>query len=107
MLPPPSWQERLRERVLSLMSKRLAMQGGVALAALVLIGVWWFWQEGAFTRPEFEEVYVLVPDKVSQSAAIPIRLPEGVRFGVEEAARIITFDPELKGDWHLGDKEEK
>ncbi|MEK7173910.1 MAG: MG2 domain-containing protein, partial [Patescibacteria group bacterium] len=107
LLPSPSWQERLPEKLRQWMPKRIMVPGGILAGIIVLATVWWMWQSSTFTRPEFEEFYTLVPDKVSQSAAIPVRLPEGVRFGTAEAAAAISFDPELKGSWHAGTSEDQ
>jgi len=95
------------EQVKPWMTKKVVIRSGVILGAVLLAVVWQSWRGGKFVRPEFEEIYSLVPDKVSQSAAIPVRLPEGVRFAVAETAEAITFDPELKGDWYVGVEEDK
>lgn len=107
MLPAPRWWERAFEQVKPWMTKKVAIRSGAILGAILFAVMWQSWWGGKFVRPEFEEMYSLVPDKVSQSAAIPVRLPEGVRFAVAEAAGAITFDPELKGDWHAGAEEDK
>ncbi|PIQ68635.1 MAG: hypothetical protein COV91_03110 [Candidatus Taylorbacteria bacterium CG11_big_fil_rev_8_21_14_0_20_46_11] len=49
-----------------------------------------------------EEVYMLVRDKVSKSASVPITLPDGVSLTPEEAEASITFTPELNGRWVAG-----
>ncbi len=106
LLPAPRRWERVFEWAKPWMTKKVAVSGAV-LGAILLAVIWQGWRGGKFARPEFEEMYSLVPDKVSQSAAIPVRLPEGVRFAVAQAAEAIAFDPELKGDWHAGDEEDK
>ena len=55
-----------------------------------------------FLQREYEEIYALVPDKVSQSAAIIIHLPEGVKINIAEAKDKISFNPALEGEWSSG-----
>lgn len=55
-----------------------------------------------FLQPGYEEIYTLVPDKISHSAAIPIRLPEGIKINVAEAKEKISFNPVLMGVWSGG-----
>ncbi len=51
---------------------------------------------------QFANVYSFVPEKISRSAAIPIRIPEGV---TEEALRAsLTFNPEVDGSWRAEDE---
>jgi len=107
LLLAPRWWERGFEWIKPWMTKKVVIRSGVVLGAILLAVVWQGWRGGKFMRPEFEEMYSLVPDKVSQSAAILVRLPEGVRFAVAQAAEAITFDPEIKGDWHAGAEEDK
>lgn len=45
----------------------------------------------------YEEPYALVADKVSQSAAIMVRLPKGI--SVAEAADRVSFEPSIEGKW--------
>jgi len=74
------------------------------IAVILAIGGFFAYQKfygGTFQR-EFEEVYSLVPDKISQSAAIVVRLPEGVKVNIAEASEKISFDPALSGDWSEG-----
>ncbi len=46
---------------------------------------------------KFTNVYSFVPEKISQSAPIPVSLPEGVTE--EEARASVTFSPEIEGVW--------
>ena len=48
-------------------------------------------------RTEYFEVYRLVPEKISQSAAIPIYLPSGVESGYGQSH--IKLEPPLMGQW--------
>ncbi len=45
------------------------------------------------------EQYTLVPDKISESAAIPILLPEGSWVSNFDPAVSLHFSPEIKGRW--------
>ncbi len=51
---------------------------------------------------EYDEVYTLVPDKISQSAAIAMRLPRGIQVAVAEAKEKISFEPMIDGVWSPG-----
>lgn len=77
------------------------------ITAVILIGGILIYQKygGVFQR-EYEEIYTLVPDKISQSAAIVIRLPAGVKVNIAEAKEKITFNPTLAGDWSQGKSDE-
>jgi len=72
----------------------------IILATLVVLGgVFYFWQKRVpeLVGPVYGEVYRLVDDKISQSAAIVLNLPEGVNR--EDAKKNIKFYPEIKGNW--------
>ena len=73
----------------------------IALGILLIAGGAFFLR-GKFFSPSYEELYTLVPDKISQSAAIAVRLPEGILFDVAEASSKIKFEPELTGSWSTG-----
>jgi len=45
----------------------------------------------------YSEVYSLVPDKISQSAAIIVSLPPKVP--IEDAEKLVSFEPSLSGKW--------
>lgn len=54
-------------------------------------------REYAEVPRQFTKVYSFVPEKLSQSAPIPITLPAGV---TEQTAKdSITFNPEIPGEW--------
>lgn len=63
---------------------------------LILFG-FYFWEKEKFPKPGYIEGYRLVPEKISQSAKIPIFLPPGI--DKEYAKRNIKFEPEIKGNW--------
>lgn len=63
---------------------------------LIFFGLY-FRQKGKIVKPGYIEGYRLVPEKISQSAKIPIFLPKGI--DAEYAKRNIKFEPEIKGNW--------
>ena len=69
----------------------------VALLAIALIVAFFGWYRGSVSRPSFVEPYTLVADKISQSAAILIKLPQGV--SVAQAAGHVAFEPTIEGSW--------
>src|SRR3989338_2562020 len=50
-----------------------------------------------FVGKSYSEVYSLVPDKISQSAAIVVSLPPKVP--VEGAEKLVSFEPPFEGKW--------
>jgi hypothetical protein len=76
----------------------------VSVAAVLVIGGFFVFQKfgGELLKREYEEIYMLVPDKISQSAAIVVRLPEGLRINVAETSQKISFNPALTGNWSEG-----
>ncbi|MCH7605298.1 Ig-like domain-containing protein, partial [Patescibacteria group bacterium] len=70
----------------------------LSLLGLGIVG-FYIWQDlpSREVRPFYTQTYRLVPEKISQSAAIQISLPPGA--DEVNARGDITFDPELKGDW--------
>ena len=71
------------------------------LLALIGLGVagflFWQWQFGGGEKPAYTQTYRLVPEKVSQSAAIPVSLPPGTDR--ETARENISFEPAIEGEW--------
>ncbi len=49
------------------------------------------------------EIYTLVPDKISASAAITVVLPENIAPVNFDPSRSIAFSPEIKGAWEAPD----
>jgi uncharacterized protein YfaS (alpha-2-macroglobulin family) len=85
---------------LSLRAVWLLKTVGFGVALLMLGGVAWLLQQQSEpVQPvkEFSKVYSLVPEKLSQSAAIPVSLPAGVTEA--EAKQAISFTPEVSGGW--------
>lgn len=76
--------------------KRLVLSG--ILIVIVILGIYFFWSKPfGFVGKFYTESYVLVDDKISQSAAIIINLPKGVpKLGAE---KLVTFTPALAGNW--------
>ena len=54
-------------------------------------------------RREYSQTFILVQDKISQSAAIAISLPTGIFISTAEAKDKISFEPDLKGEWIYGE----
>lgn len=79
------------------------------LAILILIGAAGFYvYDKKFSRfklakPAYSQVFRLTNDKISQSAAIKINLPENI--SKEYARQNIKFNPEIEGTWLPGDNE--
>ncbi|OGZ55367.1 MAG: hypothetical protein A3F85_02840 [Candidatus Ryanbacteria bacterium RIFCSPLOWO2_12_FULL_44_26] len=76
-------------------------------AVIVIGGFFIFQKYGGNLQGGYEEIYTLVPDKISQSAAIVVRLPEGIKFNVAEASTKVTFEPAVAGDWRAGNKDDE
>ncbi len=69
------------------------------LAGILIVFVFGvcFWQSFQSQGPAFLKAYRLVPEKISQSADIPVYLPEGVDKSFAKSH--IKFFPEIKGEW--------
>ncbi len=104
----PSFRERLytqyvhlKNKVYSSGKRTVAFLGGGALVILVitlhLTGFFSTSREFTELPRQFTKVYSFVPEKLSESAPVPISLPETV---VEDVAKgAITFFPEIRGSW--------
>lgn len=76
--------------------KRLIL--GLVFALLVALGIYFaVGKPFGFVGKSYSEIYSLVPDKISQSAAIIITLPE--KIPLEGAEKLISFEPPLSGKW--------
>jgi len=71
----------------------------VLIVIVVIAGGFYFWQKGMpkVPKPAYSQTYRLVPEKISQSAAITINLPPKVDKSF--AQKNIKFDPEITGEW--------
>lgn len=76
----------------------------IFIISVVLLAVFYFWQKGLplfFKGPQAQKNYIesyrLVPEKVSQSAAIIIKLPKAVDYQL--AQKSVAFEPIIPGDW--------
>lgn len=49
----------------------------------------------------FADDYTLVPDKISESAAITVKLPDDIAPADFDPAQSLTFSPEIKGTWEV------
>ena len=81
---------------------------GVGIAGVALIAVLGFYVFSGkigdifpFFVPSsnYSPVYQLVSDKISQHSGIVVNLPEGVDLGTATTTSLVTFTPELKGEW--------
>ncbi len=76
--------------------KLLFLWGAVIL--VVAAGIYFIWKKPfGFVGKSYTESYVLVDDKISQSAAIVINLPKD--FQIAGAEKLVTFVPALAGMW--------
>src|SRR3989344_3465313 len=77
--------------------KRLFLVGSLAI---IIAGAGFFvfqtqlWKQRG---PAYVQTYRLVPEKISQSAMIPINLPAGTNK--EFAKENISFEPAIEGEW--------
>lgn len=80
-------------------SLKWALSGLVILGVVLVVSIVYFTPAKKHVEQpkSFTNVYTFVPEKISKSAFIPIRLPEGVTE--EEAKTAITFDPEISGEF--------
>jgi len=76
----------------------------VAMVAVGTVG-FYIWQKGESEapRPSYIQGYRLINEKISQSAAIIISLPEGIEKAI--AQKNISFFPEVEGKWLKSDNE--
>jgi uncharacterized protein YfaS (alpha-2-macroglobulin family) len=77
--------------------KKKLFWGLMGIALFVLIGVVYLFFKTSVPVLNYGEVYRLVPEKVSQSAAIWISLPEDT--DKETAKSGVSFDPLITGKW--------
>jgi len=68
----------------------------ILLIGMISLG-FYFWQRRAPKIPLYTQTYRLVPEKISQSAAIKINLPPGIDKVF--AQKNIKFEPEINGKW--------
>lgn len=99
----PAWVSMLLSKFGYSLSQK-ALVGGLFLVALLVVGlVVYTSQDRHIAVKKFTNVYSFVPEKISQSAAIPINVPDGV--DELTAQKSITFSPELAGSWQVEDQE--
>ncbi len=87
------------EKIPAISTRRRKLGSAAILLALFGFAVFFFLRGTILPHRAYEDIYTLVPDKISQSAAIVVRLPEGVTVDVTEAKEKILFDPQLSGTW--------
>ncbi|MCK4781436.1 hypothetical protein KAS79_00725 [Candidatus Parcubacteria bacterium] len=82
-------------------SKKSKIFALIAIAALI-IGGFYFWSKKQETAKPYIQGYRLVNEKISQSAAIAIYLPDGLEKSNTE--KNIEFFPEIEGNWLKSDQ---
>ena len=84
--------------------RALFIAGAVLILALAgLFGYNYFFNKQSGSR--WQDVPAgLVADKISQSAAVIVSLPDAVKISVAEAKDKISFDPQVLGSWSAGVK---
>jgi len=81
--------------------------GLIAVACAVLIALFFVLSSRKF-QEGFADDYTLVPDKISESAAITVKLPDDIAPANFNPAQSLTFSPEIKGTWETpGEVSEK
>ena len=70
---------------------------GVFFLLLIIFGLYFLTGSKPGQNISYSESYRLVPEKISQSAAIRISLPKGTDKQMAEKGT--TFDPQIKGTW--------
>src|SRR3989338_4152704 len=71
---------------------------GVIIILLAAFGIYFLsGKPFGFVGKSYSEVYSLVPDKISQSAAIIVSLPPKVP--IEGAEKLVSFEPSFEGEW--------
>ena len=87
-------------------SKKAILPFLIVVVIITAIGGFYFWKNrtAEITRPDYIKGYRLVNEKISQSAAISIYLPEGIKKAVGE--NNVEFYPEVDGEWLKSDSDE-
>ncbi|MDO8590944.1 MAG: alpha-2-macroglobulin family protein [bacterium] len=71
---------------------------GVIIVLVIIAGIFFAARKPfGFIGNSYVQVYALVDDKISQSAAVVINLPKGV--SKEGAEKLVSFEPPLQGKW--------
>jgi len=77
--------------------KKYYVIGAIVLLLAVLTLFLAVGKQFGFVGKSYSQVYSLVDDKISQSAAVIVNLPKGVsKAGAE---KLVSFEPPLKGEW--------
>lgn len=91
---------------MSNLKKRGVILGAIVVAAIAVYFLVSGSKSGSLLKREYGNVYTLVADKISQSAAVIIRLPAGLKINVAEASSKISFNPKVSGEWLPGKSDE-
>lgn len=86
-------------------SPRFLFAVGISVVALIFVvsaSFFYLHRSGPAGPGEVREIYRLVPEKVSKSAAIPIHLPQVLNVSASQAQSYISFEPHLEGKWVKG-----
>ena len=78
-----------------------SLVGIFCVLLLLIVGVFWHAQQkksvDVVAAKNYTDVYSFVPEKISKSAVIPVKLPQGIAQDLAKAH--ISFDPDVKGEW--------
>src|SRR5690349_21027463 len=79
-------------------SKKRFVLGAVIVVLLIILGIYFSVKKPfGFVGRSYSEVYSLVDDKISQSAAVILTLPKNIPK--EGAEKLVSFEPPLQGSW--------
>lgn len=78
-------------------SRKMVFGTLAVVVTLAIVGLFFLKNNPTLFRQNYSQIYSLVEDKVSLSAPIIINLPKGSK--VDGAQQMVSFLPELKGQW--------
>ncbi len=79
-------------------NKKSFIFAAVFVLLLIIFGVYFLLQKPfGFIGHSYSQIYTLVDDKISQSAAVILTLPKNILK--EGAEKLVSFEPPLKGSW--------
>ncbi len=88
----------VQERFVSYFNTHTYLMTSIAaLVAIAILGLALHERQEAVAIKKYSTVFAFVPEKISQSATIPVKVPNGVSDAVAQAS--ISFSPEVKGTW--------
>ena len=101
-VPQETYQEYQAQPEKTYGFKKIVVLGLIILA--IVAGGFYFWQKmSKVVKVEYGQIYRLVNEKISQSAAIIIHLPASI--DKTAAQKNTKFNPEIEGKWLASDQE--